>query len=120
VLAIGDGFCLGVKAQRTCCRTSAELVHPISGSIALGDACSKSSTHDLVWAMDRMAFLAGPYMRAVVMLLSNAKGPPPVHHFAFTVKMRRMTERGSKRSTSANSKNSTTLTPVLTPDKKED
>jgi hypothetical protein len=41
----------------------------------------------LVWAMDRMAFLAGPYIRVVVMLLSNAKGPPPVHHFAFTVKM---------------------------------
>src|SRR5215467_9166613 len=62
------------KRSRTCCRTSAELVHPIRGSIALGDACSKSSTHDLVWAMERMAFLAGPYMRAVVMLLATLKG----------------------------------------------
>src|SRR5215468_6730106 len=82
------------KRSRTCCRTSAELVHPIRGSIALGDACSKSSTHDLVWAMERMAFLAGPYMRAVVMLLATLKKPPPVHRFAFTAKMRRMAERG--------------------------
>jgi hypothetical protein len=43
---------------------------------------------------------------------------PPVQ--PFTAEMRRMAERGSKPSASANSKNSTTLTPVLTPDKKED
>jgi len=38
----------------------------MSGSTALGEPCSKSSTHDdLVWAMERMAFLAGRKMRAV-------------------------------------------------------
>src|SRR6266436_5190031 len=54
--------------NRTCCRVSAELVHPMSGSTALGEACSKSSTHDLVLAVpDCIAVLAGLYMRAVVM-----------------------------------------------------
>jgi hypothetical protein len=47
---------------------SDELVHPMSGSTALGEACSKSSTHDLVAAVpDCIAVLAGLYMRAVVM-----------------------------------------------------
>src|SRR6266446_1724798 len=54
--------------SRTCCRMSDELVHPMSGSTALGEACSKSSTHDLVLAVpDCIAVLAGLYMRAVVM-----------------------------------------------------
>src|SRR5258708_7405768 len=54
--------------SRTCCRVSDELVHPMSGSTALGEACSKSSTHDLVLAVpDCIAVLAGQYMRAVVM-----------------------------------------------------
>src|SRR5262245_31782463 len=54
--------------SRTCCRVSDELVHPMSGSTALGEACSKSSTHDLVLAVpDCIAVLAGLYMRAVVM-----------------------------------------------------
>src|SRR5882672_5282574 len=54
--------------SRTCCRMSDELVHPMSGSTDLGDACSKSSTHDLVLAVpDCIAVLAGLYMRAVVM-----------------------------------------------------
>src|SRR5262249_27856778 len=53
--------------SRTCCRMSDELVHPISGSTALGEACSKSSTHDLLLAVpDCIAVLAGMYMRAVV------------------------------------------------------
>src|SRR5215470_17936750 len=53
--------------KRTCCRVSDELVHPISGSTALGEACSKSSTHDLLLAVpDCIAVLAGMYMRAVV------------------------------------------------------
>src|SRR5260370_16111117 len=40
----------------------------MSGSTALGEACSKSSTHDLVLAVpDCIAVLAGLYMRAVVM-----------------------------------------------------
>src|SRR5215468_8061392 len=56
------------KCSRTCCRVSDELVHPMSGSTALGAACSKSSTHDLVAAVpDCIAVLAGLYMRAVVM-----------------------------------------------------
>src|SRR5258706_3912450 len=59
--------------SRTCCRVSAELVHPMSGSTALGEACSKSSTHDLVLAVpDCIAVLAGLYMRAGVM-----DGGPP-------------------------------------------
>src|SRR5258708_957345 len=54
--------------SRTCCSVSGELVHPMSGSTALGEACSKSSTHDLVLAVpDCIAVLAGLYMRAVVM-----------------------------------------------------
>src|SRR5215470_13812190 len=54
--------------SRTCCRVSDELVHPMSGSTALGEACSKSSTHDFVLAVpDCIAVLAGLYMRAVVM-----------------------------------------------------
>src|SRR5947209_6495006 len=54
--------------SRTCWRVSDELVHPMSGSTALGEACSKSSTHDLVLAApDCIAVLAGMYMRAVVM-----------------------------------------------------
>src|SRR5216684_1824362 len=54
--------------SRTCCIVSGELVHPMSGSTALGEACSKSSTHDLVLAVpDCIAVLAGLYMRAVVM-----------------------------------------------------
>src|SRR6266446_10316607 len=54
--------------SRTCCRVSDELVHPMSGSTALGEDCSKSSTHDLVLAVpDCIAVLAGLYMRAVVM-----------------------------------------------------
>src|SRR5258708_29728652 len=54
--------------SRTCCRMSDELVHPMRGSTALGEACSKSSTHDLVLAVpDCIAVLAGLYMRAVVM-----------------------------------------------------
>src|SRR5215468_5068330 len=54
--------------SRTCCRVSDELVHPMSGLTALGEACSKSSTHDLVLAVpDCIAVLAGRYMRAVVM-----------------------------------------------------
>src|SRR5262249_32826571 len=53
--------------SRTCCRVSDELVHPISGSTALGEACSKSSTHDLLLAVpDCIAVLAGVYMRAGV------------------------------------------------------
>src|SRR5215475_13557296 len=53
--------------SRTCCRVSDELVQPISGSTALGEACSKSSTHDLLLAVpDCLAVLAGVYMRAVV------------------------------------------------------
>src|SRR5262249_58736629 len=53
--------------SRTCCRMSDELVHPISGSTALGEACSKSSTHDLLLAVpDCIAVLAGMYIRAVV------------------------------------------------------
>ena len=56
------------KRIRTCCRTSEELVHPMSGSTVFGDACSKSSTHDFVLAVpDCIAVLAGLYMRAVVM-----------------------------------------------------
>src|SRR5258707_4186109 len=54
--------------SRTCCRMSDELVHPMSGSTALGEACSTSSTDDLVLAVpDCIAVLAGLYMRAVVM-----------------------------------------------------
>src|SRR5260370_14085784 len=55
------------NSSRTCCRMSDELVHPMSGSTVLGDACSKSTTHDLVLAVpDCIAVLAGLYMRAVV------------------------------------------------------
>src|SRR5258707_15243053 len=51
--------------SRTCCRVSDELVHPMSGSTALGEACSKSSTHDLVLAVpDCIAVLAGVFLRA--------------------------------------------------------
>src|SRR5258708_39547289 len=54
--------------SRTCCSVPGELVHPMRGSTALGEACSKSSTHDLVLAVpDCIAVLAGLYMRAVVM-----------------------------------------------------
>src|SRR5258708_1095807 len=54
--------------SRPLCRMSDELVPPMSGSTALGEACSKSSTHDLVLAVpDCIAVLAGLYMRAVVM-----------------------------------------------------
>src|SRR5215471_15234975 len=55
--------------RRTCCSVSGELVHPMSGSTALGEVCSKSSTHDLVLAVPAcIAVLAGLYMRAVVMV----------------------------------------------------
>src|SRR5262245_42420572 len=53
--------------SRTCCSVSGELVHPMSGSTALGEVCSKSSTHDLVLAVPAcIAVLAGLYMRAVM------------------------------------------------------
>src|SRR5215831_3250019 len=53
--------------RRTCCSVSGELVHPMSGSTALGEVCSKSSTHDLVLAVPAcIAVLAGLYMRAVM------------------------------------------------------
>src|SRR5260221_1400348 len=61
--------------NRTCCRVSAELVHPMSGSTALGEACSKSSTHDLVLAVpDCIAVLAGLYLRAGVLNGGNPRG----------------------------------------------
>src|SRR5215467_334540 len=74
------GSALESNRSRTCCRVSEELVHPMSGSTALGEACSKSSTHDLVLAVpDCMAVLAGMYMRAVVM---NGGLSDILRHFA--------------------------------------
>jgi hypothetical protein len=60
LLAIGDDFFLGVKAQPYLLPGVARtrLLH--QGSTALREACSKSSTQDLVLAMlHRMALLAG-------------------------------------------------------------